>query len=139
METYNYQINSIVPINDFIAAIYAGGDEYSPAAAKPVDSAFFGYFNRGHKKFSFGALSYNSYHIGFNWFDSKGNEWQSKPPPGMGGSQAGSSFVVDTFIQTTQDGNTAVKLQAHFNCTIYNGSNSKKVTGGTCVVYFENK
>jgi len=137
-ETYNYSIISITSLNNYIAAIFAGDEEFF-GSGKPADSSFYGYFNRGRKKFSFGILATNSYHIAFNWIDNSGNNWQSNPPAGSGGNQSGSSFVVDTFIQTKQDGNTAIKMQAHFNCKIYYNGYSKKVTNGTCVIYFENK
>jgi len=138
-ETYNYSISSLTSLNNYLVAIYVGDEEFA-GTGKPADSAFYGYFTRGRKKFSFGILATNSYHIAFNWIDNSGNNWQSNPPAGTGsGNQSGSSFVVDTFIQTTQNGNTAIKMQAHFNCKIYYNGNSKNVTNGTFVVYFENK
>ena len=140
IETYNYSITSLLSGNSYIAAIYAGDYEFAPPASKPSDTAFYGYFNRGYKKFSFGILAPYTYHVAFNWIDSKGNTWQTNPPSAIG-DQTGSSFTVDTLIQTSpkNGGSVAIKLQAHFNCKIYNSGNYKKVTNGTCVVYFENK
>lgn len=109
----------------------AKGTIHTPGIGRPDENAFRAFFVVGNVNYSPDNLN----GIKIKHRDSDGIMWTTDKGSG---NQTGSVFKIEA-VKETNNGYQNVKVYATFNCKLYNDNgNSKTLTNGKFVGYFEN-
>jgi hypothetical protein len=110
------------------------GTVYTPGIGRPDEDAFRAFFVVGNVNYAPGGTG-DINGIVVEHRDPSGTMWASNKGSA---SQSGSVFKIEA-IKETDSGYQDIKVYATFNCKLYDGNgNSKTLTNGKFVGYFEN-